>query len=425
MSRCVRTALSCLLPLCCTAAFAVDTSLLDRLAQEKIIGDGESRLQASPVPAPTITSHPIELYTDELKEERAQLTKQVSEAHAQVVKVQEKLSDMTRANTRLEQQLKQGQNALEQNSDSAVTRIRDLSKQLEHEQEKRSALAAELLGIRATTKGNESSHAALNADLSAARVEITGLKKQVTELQADNRQMIEKAKFDSGVLNSDLKDARAEVASLKKQVADPQAGKRVIVNDTASKDVRTSYVVGAWYAETATKETQKLTAIGRKLDMQAFSTGFNDKISNRLQLSQDKLAAEINDAQKQLQAGMQSTEKKSKALMDTAAKEKGAVKMPDGVVYRVLDKGKAPAVTDQQEVVFDINEQLSTGEELNRETQTKRVAELSPLFQTIFRQLGVGGSVKIYTPITQAHTDAMGLPSGAVSIITVKVTGTK
>ena len=91
-------------------------------------------------------------------------------------------------------------------------------------------------------------------------------------------------------------------------------------------------------------------------------------------------------------------EKESKVLLAAAAKEKGAVKMPDGVIYRILDKGKSPSVSDKNEILFDIEEQLSTGEELVRETRSSHVKDLPPLFQSIVKQLGLGGSAKILTP---------------------------
>ena len=162
--------------------------------------------------------------------------------------------------------------------------------------------------------------------------------------------------------------------------------------------MRVSYAVGAWYAESAPQETQKFASIGKKLDLQAFSQGFTDKINNRLQLPQAKLSAELDGAQQQLETAMLSkNEKESKALLAAAAKEKGAVKMPDGVIYRVLDKGNRQA-SDKNEILFDIEEQLSTGEELVRETRSSHVKDLPPLFQSIVKQLGLGGSAKILTP---------------------------
>ena len=87
--------------------------------------------------------------------------------------------------------------------------------------------------------------------------------------------------------------------------------------------MRVSYAVGAWYAESAPQETQKFASIGKKLDLQAFSQGFTDKINNRLQLPQAKLSAELDGAQQQLETAMLSkNEKESKVLLAAAAKEK-------------------------------------------------------------------------------------------------------
>ena len=75
--------------------------------------------------------------------------------------------------------------------------------------------------------------------------------------------------------------------------------------------------------ESAPQETQKFASIGKKLDLQAFSQGFTDKINNRLQLPQAKLSAELDGAQQQLETAMLSkNEKESKALLAAAAKEK-------------------------------------------------------------------------------------------------------
>ena len=137
--------------------------------------------------------------------------------------------------------------------------------------------------------------------------------------------------------------------------------------------MRVSYAVGAWYAESAPQETQKFASIGKKLDLQAFSQGFTDKINNRLQLPQAKLSAELDGAQQQLETAMLSKNEKEQGPAGGGAKEKGAVKMPDGVIYRILDKGKSPSVSDKNEILFDIEEQLSTGEELVRETRSSHV----------------------------------------------------
>lgn len=401
------------------AAFAIETSLLDRLAQERIIGDGQARPQAYPVPAQP--GSPRAASPAQAPSANAELVGQLRQANEQLQELEQKLAAMEQGNALLIEQLAQRQaqgNSSQESSAQAVeqaqnqARIRELGQRLEDAQAQRDALAAELASARTATAGNASQDSALSAALGTARTEIASLKQQATDLQAANQQL----------RDQQLRDQQA--AQQAKTDKTGGAG-RVVINDTAPKDVRVSYAVGAWYAESAPQETQKFASIGKKLDLQAFSQGFTDKINNRLQLPQAKLSAELDGAQQQLETAMLSkNEKESKALLAAAAKEKGAVKMPDGVIYRVLDKGKSPSVSDKNEILFDIEEQLSTGEELVRETRSSHVKDLPPLFQSIVKQLGLGGSAKILTPVTQAHA-ASGIPPGTVSIITIKLAGIK
>ena len=97
--------------------------------------------------------------------------------------------------------------------------------------------------------------------------------------------------------------------------------------------------------------------------------------------------------------------------------------MPDGVIYRILDKGKSPSVSDKNEILFDIEEQLHGRRTGPGNSQQPR-QDLPPLFQSIVKQLGLGGSAKILTPVTQAHA-ASGILPGTVSIITIKLAGIK
>ena len=375
------------------AAFAIETSLLDRLAQERIIGDGQARPQAYPVPAQP--GSPRAASPAQAPSANAELVGQLRQANEQLQELEQKLAAMEQGNALLIEQLAQRQaqgNSSQESSAQAVeqaqnqARIRELGQRLEDAQAQRDALAAELASARTATAGNASQDSALSAALGTARTEIASLKQQATDLQAANQQL----------RDQQLRDQQA--AQQAKTDKTGGAG-RVVINDTAPKDVRVSYAVGAWYAESAPQETQKFASIGKKLDLQAFSQGFTDKINNRLQLPQAKLSAELDGAQQQLETAMLSkNEKESKALLAAAAKEKGAVKMPDGVIYRVLDKGKSPSVSDKNEILFDIEEQLSTGEELVRETRSSHVKDLPPLFQSIVKQLGLGGSAKILTP---------------------------
>ncbi|MBR8656530.1 hypothetical protein KDH83_24765 [Achromobacter sp. Marseille-Q0513] len=409
------------------AAFAIETSLLDRLAQERIIGDGQARPQAYPVPAQP--GSPRAASPAQAPSANAELVGQLRQANEQLKELEQKLAAMEQGNALLIEQLAQRQaqgNSSPESSAQAAeqaqnqARIRELGQQLEGAQAQRDALAAELASARTATAGNASQDSALSAALGTARTEIAGLKQQAADLQAANQQL-----RDQQLRNQQLRDQQAAQSTQQAKADKADSAGRIVINDAAPKDVRVSYAVGAWYAESAPQETQKFASIGKKLDLQAFSQGFTDKINNRLQLPQAKLSAELDGAQQQLETAMLSkNEKESKALLAAAAKEKGAVKMPDGVIYRILDKDKSPSVADKNEILFDIEEQLSTGEELVRETRSSHVKDLPPLFQSIVKQLGLGGSAKILTPVTQAHA-ASGIPPGTVSIITIKLAGIK
>ena len=404
------------------AAFAIETSLLDRLAQERIIGDGQARPQAYPVPSQP--GAPRAASPAQAPSANAELVGQLRQANEQLQELEQKLAATEQGNALLTEQLAQRQaqgsrspesSALAAEQEQNQARIRELGQRLEDAQAQRDALAAELASARTATAGNASQDSALSSALGTARTEIASLKQQTADLQAANQQL----------RDQQLRDQQAAQSAQQAKADKTDGAGRIVINDAAPKDVRVSYAVGAWYAESAPQETQKFASIGKKLDLQAFSQGFTDKINNRLQLPQAKLSAELDGAQQQLETAMLSkNEKESKVLLAAAAKEKGAVKMPDGVIYRILDKGKSPSVSDKNEILFDIEEQLSTGEELVRETRSSHVKDLPPLFQSIVKQLGLGGSAKILTPVTQAHA-ASGIPPGTVSIITIKLAGIK
>ena len=397
------------------AAFAIETSLLDRLARSA------SSATDRPAPGLSVPSQPgAPRSPAQAPSANAELVGQLRRANEQLQELEQKLAATEQGNALLTEQLAQRQagsrspesSALAAEQEQNQARIRELGQRLEDTQAQRDALAAELASARTATAGNASQDSALSAALGAARTEIASLKQQATDLQAANQQL----------RDQQLRDQQAAQAAQQAKTDKTGGAGRVVIN-ARRQDVRVSYAVGAGTRK-ARRRNQKFASIGKKLDLQAFSQGFTDKINNRLQLPQAKLSAELDGAQQQLETAMLSKNEKESKVLLAAAKEKGAVKMPDGVIYRILDKGKSPSVSDKNEILFDIEEQLSTGEELVRETRSSHVKDLPPLFQSIVKQLGLGGSAKILTPVTQAHA-ASGIPPGTVSIITIKLAGIK
>jgi len=365
------------------ASPSAQLNLLNRLVQENIVGTESSRLMINPIPVrPPPQEQPEPAFAD--------VPPPAAPADADSPQFARLASQLNDANDRVAE--------LTRALDEASSRNEAFNDTLAQKQ----ALESELAALRAAP-GNQSNDAVLAADLARAGTEIAGLKKQIADLQA---QKPAPAKSDAGT------------------------APRVTINDAATRDVRASYAVGAWYGESAPQETKKFASIGRKLDMGAFAQGFNDKLNNRMQLSQAKLDAELAGVEQSLSTAMLSENpKQSRAIIEKAAKEKGAVRTPDGAVYRILDSGKQPVVTDKNEILFELSEELGTGEVLaSAERQSSSVKELPPLFQTVVKKLGVGGSVKLYIPGEQVYGES-GVPGvvppGVLAIMTIKVLGIK
>ncbi|MBY6344390.1 hypothetical protein E5C31_00210 [Providencia rettgeri] len=416
MRKYFNAALCCSLLLFYEASHSVGTGLLDRLAHENIIGDGLPRpqgntdsSQTSPLPATTSQA-----------ENNALLRNELHQANTQLIALQQRLSDTENLNGQLQQQLQQLQAepdgsmvlapiALDQEQNQA--RIKELSLRLNEELSQKHALASELESLQRAQRQDLSNGQSQDSRLAATATEIATLKKEIDELKEAKQDL--QHRLVAQALNS----SKAEPAG---------APRRMIVNDAASPDIRLSYAIGAWYADSAPHETQKLASIGKRLDLQAFSQGFSDKIDQRLQVSSSIISVELANVDKLLEQAMLSkNEKQAKSVLAAAGAEKGAIKLPDGVVYKILNKGKAPMVTASSDILFELDEELGTGEILAaRDTKTSLTTDLPPLFQEIVKQLGIGGSARIHVPITEAHA-ATGVPPGSVSITTIKIIGVK
>jgi len=234
-------------------------------------------------------------------------------------------------------------------------------------------------------------------------------------------------------LNEKLKAEQAASEKAAKETKPVSGQPRVKVDTSAAKDTQTSYAIGSWYGQAADREKIKMTDLGKKFDLKAFTQGFNDKVNNQLQLPVAKITKELTTLDKQQQKQLASTlsenEKQSKAILSKAAKEKGAVKTADGSIYRVIKQGEAPLVNGQSNIITELDEVLGTGKVMSsKEVRASRVQDLPPLFRLVVTKLGLGGEAKIIIPAKQAYGEqgVPGLvPPGTVSIITVKIIGIK
>ncbi|WP_321285537.1 FKBP-type peptidyl-prolyl cis-trans isomerase N-terminal domain-containing protein [Alcaligenes phenolicus] len=386
------------------------------MANENIIGNGLARPQggtssAQPSAIPAPAGH---------ADNNALLRNELHQANTQLIALQQRLSDAENLNSQLQEQLQLLQAepdgslilapvTLDQEQNQA--RIKELSQRLEDEMNQKHALASELESLQKARNQDLSNDPSQDSKRAATATEIATLKKEIDKLKEAKQDL----------------QHRLVAQALNSSKAEPTgAPRRMVVNDAASPDIRLSYAIGAWYADSAPHETQKLASIGKKLDLQAFSQGFSDKIDQRLQLSSSIISVELANVDKLLEQAMLSkNEKQAQSVLAAAAAEKGAVKMPDGVVYKILNKGKAPMVSASSDILFELDEELGTGEILAaRETKTSLTVDLPPLFQDIVKQLGIGGSARIHVPITQAHA-VTGVPPGSVSITTIRIIGVK
>src|SRR5690606_17939362 len=211
------------------------------------------------------------------------------------ITLQQRLSEAENLNSQLQQQLQQLQAepdgalvlaliAIDQEQNQA--RIKELSQRLEEELNQKHALASELESLQRDRSLELSNGQSQDSRLAANAAEITTLKKEIDDLKETKQ---------------DLQHRLVAQALTASKAESGGAPRRMIVNDAASSDIRLSYAIGAWYADSAPHETQKLASIGKTLDLQAFSQGFSDKIDQRLQLSSSIISVELANVDKLLE----------------------------------------------------------------------------------------------------------------------------
>ncbi|MFY9994892.1 MAG: FKBP-type peptidyl-prolyl cis-trans isomerase N-terminal domain-containing protein, partial [Leclercia sp.] len=353
------------------------------------------------------------------KQKSVELTEQLNKTTAQASDVSQQLDALKKQKQEVETVLKNER----VKADIVASQLEDAKKLIAAQQAQ--------LTIQKTDSGSEKEKSTqLASKLDATDKEFASLKKQLEEAKAENAVLQQKTQQqDKTVQELTLASQQSKAGAGK----EAPATKGVKIDAAAAKDTRTSYAVGTWYGDNASREKDKMTSVGKKLDLNAFMQGFNDKVNNKVQLTPDKISNELMDLDKLQKKQFVSTkaenEKKSKILLDKAAKERGAVKTADGSVYRIVEVGEAPLVTTQSDIITELNEVLGTGKVMSdKEIRASHVKDLPPLYQTVVKKLGLGGVAKIHIPAKQAYGEA-GIPGfvppGTVSVITIKIVGIK
>ncbi|MFZ3620896.1 FKBP-type peptidyl-prolyl cis-trans isomerase N-terminal domain-containing protein [Leclercia barmai] len=344
------------------------------------------------------------------------------------IELTEKLNETTAQSTALTQQLaemKKASSALDSQVATLTKQKLDAETALKNERQKHEIFTSQLEDAKTVIATQQAQLASLKAE--------SGADKESSSQTASKLKSADEALAN---LKKQLEASQAEVAALKAKPAEtpPVATANVIKIDAkTAKDTRTSYAVGTWYGDSATREKEKMTSLGKTLDLPAFMQGFNDSVNKKPQMTPDKLSSELIGLdklhKKQFAATQSENEKQSKALMLKAAKEPGAVKVADGSVYRIVQKGETPLILADNELITELDEVLGTGKVISsKELRASRVKDLPPLFQTVVKKMGLGGVAKIHIPAKQAYGEA-GVPGfvppGTISIITIKIVGVK
>jgi hypothetical protein len=136
------------------------------------------------------------------------------------------------------------------------------------------------------------------------------LSKQLEMVNKENTALNEKLKAQAASLteltnlNEKLKTDQAASEKAAKETKPVSGQQRVKIDTGAAKDTQTSYAIGSWYGQAADREKLKMSDLGKKFDIKAFTQGFNDKVNNQLQLPAAKISTELTTLDKQQQKQM-------------------------------------------------------------------------------------------------------------------------
>ena len=370
------------------------------------------------------------------KQKSVELTEQLNKTTAQASAVSQQLAEMKQASGALDKQLAE-----------LKKQKQDAEAALKNEQTRRDIIVTQLEDAKILIAAQQAQLAVQKTDAAKlpagkpgeADAAVAVLKKQLEDAKAENATLTQKSQQqDASVQELTLANQKikADLAALQAKPGQSTAGpsvKGVKIDATTPKDTRTSYAVGTWYGGNITREKEKMTQVGKTLDLPAFMQGFSDSVHKQVQITPDKLSSELiglDKLHKQKFVATQSeNDKQSSMIMAKAAKERGAIKMPDGAIYRIITRGEEPLIITKNEIITEVDEVLGTGKVMSsKEVRASRVKDLPPLFQTVVKKLGLGGEAKLHIPAKQAYGEA-GVPGfvppGTVSIISIKIIGIK
>jgi FKBP-type peptidyl-prolyl cis-trans isomerase FkpA len=124
--------------------------------------------------------------------------------------------------------------------------------------------------------------------------------------------------------------------------------------------------------------------------------------------------------------------KANDTFLQRAAQEKGAQKLPSGVVYRELQAGSGPSPKATDTVSVHYRGTLMTGEEFDSSYKRNQVAEFPlngviPCWTEGLQKMKVGGKAKLVCPASKAYGErpppGSKIPPNAVLQFEVELVG--
>jgi FKBP-type peptidyl-prolyl cis-trans isomerase FkpA len=192
-----------------------------------------------------------------------------------------------------------------------------------------------------------------------------------------------------------------------------------------TEDQKVLYTIGTWLGQ------QVAPFNLQKDELKFVEAGLKDAVNkNKPAVDPEVYGPKLNELAHTRMAAKAETEKKKAApFLEKAAKEKGAVKLPSGVVYveEKAGNGASPKATDKVRVHYEGT--LTDGKVFDSSIKRGQPAEFPldpviPCWTEGVQKMKVGGKAKLVCPADQAYGDRGAppdIPGGATLVFQVEL----